>query len=113
MSSPRAYRRLTAGEVPDWLRLHPQALLLDSRDEATFSRAALPGALRLHRGNQDELLLHTDRRRPVLIYCYHGQASRTWAQMFADFGFVHVSDLVGGYAAWEAWTTRAGAPQAG
>jgi rhodanese-related sulfurtransferase len=34
-----------------------------------------------------------------LIYCYHGNASQNWAQMFADFGFTDVCDLIGGHAA--------------
>lgn len=107
MSGTRTFRRLTVSELADWLAQHPQALLLDTRDEASHAQGALPGATRLHRGNQDGLLLQTDHRRPVLIYCYHGQASRTWAQMFADFGFTQVADLVGGYAAWTSWAAPA------
>lgn len=96
----RVFRRLTAAELPAWLAARPNALVLDTRDEASHAQGALPGAQRLHARNQDELLLYIDHRRPVLIYCYHGHASRTWAQMFADFGFVQVTDLLGGYAAW-------------
>lgn len=102
MSHPRVFRRITADEVPRWLAQHADALVLDARDAPSHARGALPGAVRLHGGNQDELLLRTDRHRPVLIYCHHGHASRTWAQMFADFGFWQVVDVVGGHAAWSA-----------
>lgn len=102
MSHPRLFRRLTVDELSAWLAQHADVLVLDARDAGSHARGALPDAVRLHGGNQDELLLQTDRHRPVVIYCHHGQASRTWAQMFADFGFVQVADLVGGYAAWSA-----------
>lgn len=102
MNGRRTFRRLTADELPDWQRRHPQALLLDARDAASHARDGWPGALRLSADNQDRLLLSTDRRRPVLVYCYHGRASQTWAQMFADFGFTDVVDLIGGHAAWQA-----------
>jgi len=37
----------------------------------------------------------------VLLYCYHGNASQTYGQMFADFGFAEVYSLDGGFAAWQ------------
>ena len=102
MTGQRTFRRLTAAGLQPWLEQHPQALLLDVRDAAHHAQDALAGALRMSSQNQDTLLLRTDRHRPVLIYCYHGRASQTWAQMFADFGFTEVVDLIGGHAAWQA-----------
>lgn len=102
MKGQHVFRRLTFGEVRAWLARRPDALLLDARDAASYSRDGWPGAVRLSADNQDALLLRTDRRRPVLIYCYKGNASQVWAQMFADFGFTDVCDLVGGHRAWMA-----------
>lgn len=102
MKGQRMFRRLTLAELGAWQVQRPNALLLDARDADSHARSGWPGAVRLSRDNQDDLLLHTDRRRPVLIYCYHGSASQVWAQMFADFGFTDVCDLVGGHAAWVA-----------
>ena len=99
MKGQRVFRRLTVAEVGPWCAAHPNALLLDTRDAASHARDGWPGAVRLCSDNQDTLLLRTARTRPVLIYCYHGNASQTWAQMFADFGFTEVSDLIGGQAA--------------
>ncbi|WP_295381081.1 ankyrin repeat domain-containing protein [uncultured Pseudacidovorax sp.] len=110
MTGQRTYRRITAAELPAWRERHPQALVLDARDATHHARDALPGALCLGRDNQDALLLRTDRRRPVLIYCHHGRASQTWAQMFADFGFTEVVDLIGGHAAWLAQAQAAARP---
>lgn len=99
MTTP--FKRLTAAELPAWLAGHPQALLLDARDSQRHALGHLPGALRLDGRNHERLLLSEPKSRPVLIYCYHGNASQTYAQMFADFGFAEVADLIGGWAAWE------------
>jgi rhodanese-related sulfurtransferase len=100
MKGQRVFRRLTLSELGAWQGQYPTALVLDARDAGSYARDGWPGSVRLSRDNQDQLLLGTDRRRPVLIYCYHGHASQTWAQMFADFGFTNVCDLVGGHTAW-------------
>ena len=52
------------------------------------------------------MLTTTPRRRPVFIYCYHGHASQTWAEMFVDFGFKEVADLAGGWTALHNATQR-------
>jgi len=100
MKGQRVFRRLTLAEFRVWHAQRPQALLLDARDATSHARDALPGAVRLSPDNQDALLLRTERQRPVLIYCYQGNASQVWAQTFADFGFTNVSDLIGGHRAW-------------
>lgn len=99
MTTP--FTRLTAAELPAWLARHPQALRLDARDSQRHAQGHLTGALRLDGRNHERLLLSEPKSRPVLVYCYHGNASQTYAQMFADFGFAEVADLIGGWAAWE------------
>lgn len=95
--------RLTAEDLPAWLARHPDALCLDARDVAAHAAGHLPGSLRLDGRNHEALLTEQPRARPVFIYCYHGHASQTYALMFHDFGFTTVCDLIGGWAAWEAW----------
>ncbi len=107
MNGRRTFRRLSIAELGAWHAQHPDALVLDARDAASHARDGWPGTLRLGADNQDTLLLRTPRRRPVLVYCRHGHASQTWAQMFADFGFTEVADLIGGHAAWQVATSAA------
>jgi rhodanese-related sulfurtransferase len=95
------FQRLRAPDVTAWLAAHPGALILDARDAAHHTRGHWPGSLRLDGRNHERLLMREPKSRPVFIYCYHGNSSQTYADMFADFGFAAVSDLVGG---WEAWT---------
>ncbi len=98
--SGQKFQRLRAPDVTAWLAAHPGALVLDARDAAHHARGHWPGSLRLDGRNHEMLLMREAKTRPVFIYCYHGNSSQTYADMFADFGFQQVSDLVGG---WEAW----------
>lgn len=101
MSAPTSFQRLRADEVQAWLAQHPLALILDARDERAHGKGKLPGSLRLDGRNHERLLMREPKDRPVFIYCYHGNASQTYADMFADFGFKVVADLVGGWEAWQ------------
>lgn len=101
MNPSTRFLRLRAVEVPAWLSAHPQALVLDARDADSHGRSSLPDSMRLDGRNHERLLMSEAKDRPVLIYCYHGNASQTYASMFLDFGFSSVADLIGGFEAWE------------
>lgn len=100
MKGQRMFRRLTLAELGAWQGSRPNALVLDARDADSHAKNGWPNSVFLGRHNQDELLLRTARRQPILIYCHQGNASQELAQMFADFGFTDVADLVGGHTAW-------------
>lgn len=100
MNAPRPFQRLSAHDATAWLAARPEALRLDAREAAHHAQGHLEGSLRLDGRNHEALLMREARTRPVFIYCYHGNASQTYAQMFVDFGFEQVADLVGGWAAW-------------
>ena len=78
-------------------------LVLDVRDAKSFGKAHIDGALHVSTANLSTVIDGTAKNRPILIYCYHGNASREYARIFADFGFSEVYSLDGGY---EAWSTR-------
>lgn len=101
MSRERSFKRLQAADVLPFLQRHAAVTLLDARDAQSHDHGHLAGSLRLDERNHEQVLLSAPRRQPVLIYCYHGNASQTYAQMFVDFGFTEVYDLIGGYEAWE------------
>src|ERR1035437_5416886 len=100
MSDPR-FARLPPAQAHAWLAQRPNALLLDARDASHHASAHLAGSIRLDGRNHELLLLREPKSRPVLIYCYHGNASQTWGNMFCDLGFPDVADVVGGGAALE------------
>jgi thiosulfate/3-mercaptopyruvate sulfurtransferase len=78
-------------------------LTVDVRDAGSFRRAHIKGAQLLSMANLSTVINGTAKDTPVLIYCYHGHASREYARVFSDFGFNEVYSLDGGY---EAWKTR-------
>jgi len=106
MNPEPRFKRLSAAQAVGWLAANPQALVLDARDARHHQIGHISGAagqvLRLDGRNHEPLLLREDKARPVFVYCYHGNASQTYAQMFADFGFASVVDLIGGFDAWAA-----------
>ncbi|MGC9160213.1 ankyrin repeat domain-containing protein [Acidithiobacillus sp.] len=97
--NPRPFRRIDVTGAREILQ-REDVLLLDCRHPGDFARGRLAGACHLGDYNADDYVLGMSKHRPVLIYCYHGNASRIRAQMFADFGFAEVYSLDGGYQAW-------------
>src|SRR6266699_3732916 len=85
---------------------HHDPLVLDARDAGSFATSCIVGAQPVSSANLGALIGVTAKTRPILIYCYHGNASREYAQTFSDFGFSEVYSLDGGY---EAWRTRSAA----
>ncbi len=106
MSSRTPFRRIDVDEAKAVIR-RGDALILDVRDAGSFRKAHIDGAQRASSANLSAIVSGTRKARPVLIYCYHGNASREFAQIFSDFGFAEVYSLDGGY---EAWRTALHAP---
>ena len=100
MKTERSFKRIDAATAAQLIE-RGDILVLDSRDPANFELAHIPNARRLSSDNLDIILVNTARTTPVLLYCYHGNASQTYGQMFADFGFNEVYSLDGGFAAWQ------------
>ena len=111
--SSTPYRRLNPQDATSWLAAHPHGLVLDARQAPHHAQERLEGSLRLDGRNHESLLLSQAKSRPVFIYCYRGNASQTYAQMFADFGFDNVVDLIGGWEAWQRWQAQQGSPAPG
>ena len=64
---------------------------------ASYQKAHVDGAAHL---SEDRLLAWMKRlpkEAPVVIYCYHGNASKVFAQMFVDFRYLSVFSVDGGY----------------
>lgn len=90
----------------------PELALFDSRDRASFEREHIPGALFLSDANFGGIVAGLPRSTPVVIYCFRGHASQTWAGMFADFRYTEVYSVEGGYDALAA-ALAAPVPEAG
>jgi rhodanese-related sulfurtransferase len=102
MNTPKRFQRVSPADAQAWLSAHPDALVLDAREARHHEQGNWPGSVRLDGRNHERLLMTQAKDRPVFIYCYHGNSSQTYADMFVDFGFSTVTDLMGG---WEAWAS--------
>jgi monothiol glutaredoxin len=78
-----------------------QAVFVDIRDAESYRTGHVPGATHVTDGNIAAFTAAADTSKTIVVYCYHGRASRGGAQHFAEQGFDAVS-LIGGYTAWSA-----------
>ncbi len=95
------YHCIPAADAAALIRGEPGVALFDVRDMASYQRGHIDGAAHLAEDRFFAWTRRLDKAVPVLIYCYHGNASKTYAQMFADFHFTRVFSVDGGYPALE------------
>jgi thioredoxin len=98
---PRAEGSVTPLEAAE-LRKQGQIVFVDTRDEATYGRAHLPGAVNLPAEQIGSRLaeLHMLPGAPVL-YCRAGDKAKALTEQLANEG-IQVAFLEGGILAWEA-----------
>lgn len=104
------YQCLSAVEAAALLRAEPELKLFDVRDLHSYQQEHLDGAMHLSEDRVPLWLGRLPKDKPVLIYCYHGNASKTFAQMFGDFRFARVYSVDGGYRPLATALTEAAAP---
>jgi rhodanese-related sulfurtransferase len=97
--------RISAADAADLLMRHQQGVLpalavFDVRDAARYAAEHIAGAAHLTDSGFGAVMARLARTTPVLIYCYHGNASRAWAVMFAEFRYPEVYSVDGGYEAF-------------
>ena len=76
------------------------SVIVDVRDVNSYRAGSLPDAQHVNLSSFPRFRKTTDRALPILIYCYHGNASQDMAQLFVDFGFAEVYSMDGGFDAW-------------
>lgn len=75
--------------------------VVDVRQAGELEEGIISGSIHLPLVRLRDCLEHLDRSRPVLIYCAGGYRSIAAASLLEALGFDDVSDLLGGYGAWE------------
>ena len=94
--------RLTIGQLAELRGLEPGLQLIDVRGPGETADGTLPGAVEIPLAVLASALDGLDPERPVVAYCASGYRSQIAASVLARSGFLDVSDLLGGYAAWSA-----------
>jgi len=75
--------------------------VLDVRNVGELSAGAVPGSVNIPLPRLRERLDELDASRPVLVYCAGGYRSLAASSLLASIGFVDVSDVLGGFGAWQ------------
>ncbi len=99
MTSRAAVRRISIDDAAAVLA-RDGVVVLDVRAPKDFAQGRLPGARHASMADLSDVLGSTPKSAPILIYCYHGDASQAYAQIFTDFRFEEVYSLDGGFEAW-------------
>jgi len=107
---PRTPFRRIDSRTAEALFSRGDLVVLDARDAGSFEQSHIDGAQPVSSANLAAVINTTAKSRPILIYCYHGNASQELAETFSDFGFSEVYSLDGGYQAWCARATASGDP---
>jgi thiosulfate sulfurtransferase len=80
--------------------LESGATFVDIRDPASYEAAHIPGALPLTDANIEKFVSTHEKKTPIVVYCYHGNASQGGAGYLMDQGFQKVYSLAGGFELW-------------
>lgn len=73
--------------------------ILDVRDAKSYAESHLDGARHVTDAEVPGILAGLPKTTTVIIYCYHGNASQSYANTFASFGFSDVYSVDGGFDA--------------
>lgn len=93
--------RLTIEQLAELRGLEPELQLVDVRSPGETAAGALPGAREIPLPALTDSLAALDAAVPVVAYCASGYRSQVAASVLSHAGFVDVSDLLGGFAAWD------------
>lgn len=92
-----AYCCLSPRDAALLIRSDPPAIVFDVRDMASYQAGHVDGAAHLSEDRFMGWMRRLPKDAPVVIYCYKGNASKIYAQMFVDFRYSNVFSVDGGY----------------
>ena len=74
--------------------------ILDIRDMQSYSMGHISNAVHAESIDINNFIAEEDKKKTLLIYCYHGHSSQSAAEHFIEKGFLNVYSMDGGYSAW-------------
>lgn len=74
---------------------------LDIRNPGELDAGGIPGAINIPLPQLEDRYTELDPDRPVVIYCAGGWRSSVAASSLRRHGFADVSDILGGFGAWQ------------
>ncbi|GJF34480.1 MBL fold hydrolase [Kitasatospora sp. NE20-6] len=96
--------RLTVDQLRTALGTGQPPLVIDVRSCDERARGAVDGSLHIALNELPRRLADIPADRPLVLHCAGGHRSSVAASLLRHHGFADVSDLLGGYGAWQAAT---------
>ncbi|MGB6763186.1 rhodanese-like domain-containing protein, partial [Mycobacterium sp.] len=93
--------RLTAEQLAELLGSQPGLQLVDVRNPGETEDGVIPGAREIPLPTLTDSIESLDQTAPVVAYCASGYRSLVAASVLRASGFDDVSDVVGGFDAWQ------------
>ena len=88
-----------------------EVTVVDVRDPESYKQAHIPNAIPVNDETLTSFLKATDKKKPLICYCYHGFSSQSAAQYFHQEGFEKVFSIIGGFEEWRtSYPTQPGHP---
>ncbi|GAA2473155.1 MBL fold metallo-hydrolase [Terrabacter carboxydivorans] len=111
VADPEAYLLTHRGDVDQASRLSvaeadraavsQDVQVVDIRNAGELESGGLPGAVHIPLAELARRSVELDPTRPVLVYCAGGWRSSVGASLLRSKGYADVSDILGGYGAWD------------
>ena len=74
--------------------------IIDIRDYNSFSQGHIDNAIHVENLDIDSFVNKKNKSEAILIYCYHGNSSKSAANFFVQHGFEKVLSMDEGYSGW-------------
>jgi glyoxylase-like metal-dependent hydrolase (beta-lactamase superfamily II)/rhodanese-related sulfurtransferase len=93
--------RLSAEALAERIRMIPDLVLIDVRNPGEVALGTIPNARTISLPELLTKLDQLDQAAPTVVFCAGGYRSAIASSLMRSRGFADVSDLIGGYTAWE------------
>ncbi len=93
--------RLTVRAFDDRVAEMADLQIVDVRNPGEAATGMIPGAVNIPVGQLPARLAELDAAKPTVVYCAAGYRSSVAASLLRQKGFADVSDIIGGYVAWD------------
>ena len=96
-----AASRLTTNALGERIADVPELQMVDVRNPGEAAAGMIADAVNIPVGQLPDRIGELDPRKPTVVYCAGGYRSSVAASFLRQRGFTDVSDVLGGYNAWD------------